>query len=104
MRSTCIAILLLLSTSALAETSPPLCVLDPAAMPESWLPSSAAEKALTSAKPWAASETDDSSKAIRKGLQEMFDYYAKQIRVLFEIELDAEDLAVMYSPNWDPQS
>jgi hypothetical protein len=24
--------------------------------------------------------------------------------VLFEIELDAEDLAVMYSPNWDPQS
>jgi len=37
-------------------------------------------------------------------LKPMFDYYAKQIRVLFEIELDAEDLAVMYSPNWDPQS
>jgi hypothetical protein len=33
----------------------------------------------------------------------MFDYYAKQIKVLFEIELDAEDMAVMYSPNWDPQ-
>jgi hypothetical protein len=37
-------------------------------------------------------------------LKPMFDHYAKQIRVLFEVELDAEDLAVMYSPNWDPQS
>ena len=37
-------------------------------------------------------------------LKPMFDHYAKQIEVLFEVELDAEDLAVMYSPNWDPQS
>jgi hypothetical protein len=37
-------------------------------------------------------------------LKPMFDHYAQQIRVLFEIELDAEDLAVTYSPNWDPQS
>jgi hypothetical protein len=37
-------------------------------------------------------------------LKPMFDYYAKQIKVLFEVELEAEDLAVMYSPNWDPQS
>jgi hypothetical protein len=37
-------------------------------------------------------------------LKPMFDYYAKQISVLFEVELDAEDPAVMYSPNWDPQS
>jgi single-stranded DNA-specific DHH superfamily exonuclease len=36
-------------------------------------------------------------------LKPMFDYYAKQIRMLFEIELDAEDMAVVYSPNWDPQ-
>jgi hypothetical protein len=36
-------------------------------------------------------------------LKPMFDHYAKQIKVLFEVELDAEDLAVMYSPNWDPQ-
>jgi len=36
-------------------------------------------------------------------LKPMFDYYAKQIKLLFEIELDAEDLAVVYSPNWDPQ-
>ena len=37
-------------------------------------------------------------------LKPMYDHYAKQIRALFEIELDAEDMAVMYSPNWDPQS
>lgn len=36
-------------------------------------------------------------------LKPMFDHYAKQIRMLFEIELDAEDMAVVYSPNWDPQ-
>jgi hypothetical protein len=37
-------------------------------------------------------------------LKPMFDHYTKQISVLFEVELDAEDLAVMYTPNWDPQS
>ena len=37
-------------------------------------------------------------------LKPIFDHYAKQIRVLFDIELDAEDLAVTYSPGWDPQS
>ena len=37
-------------------------------------------------------------------LKPMFDHYAKQVKALFEVELDAEDLAVMYSPNWDPQS
>jgi hypothetical protein len=36
-------------------------------------------------------------------LKPMFEHYAKQIKVLFEIELEAEDMAVMYSPNWDPQ-
>ena len=37
-------------------------------------------------------------------LKPMFDHYAKQIQVLYEAELDADDLAVMYSPNWDPKS
>ena len=37
-------------------------------------------------------------------LKPMFDHYAKQIRMLYDVELDAEDLAVTYSPNWDPQS
>jgi hypothetical protein len=33
----------------------------------------------------------------------MFDFYAEQIRVLHDIDLAAEDLAVVFSPNWDPQ-
>ena len=36
-------------------------------------------------------------------LKPMFNHYAKQVKMLFEIELDAEDMAVVYSPNWDPQ-
>ena len=32
-----------------------------------------------------------------------FDFYAAQIRVLHDLDLAAEDLAVVYSPNWDPQ-
>ena len=34
----------------------------------------------------------------------MYDHYARQIPALFEVELEAEDLAVMYTPNWEPQS
>jgi hypothetical protein len=37
-------------------------------------------------------------------LKPMFDFYAQHVKGLFEIELEAEDLAVTYSPNWDPQS
>jgi hypothetical protein len=37
-------------------------------------------------------------------LKPMFDHYAQQIKALFEVDLGAEDLAVMYTPNWDPQS
>jgi hypothetical protein len=36
-------------------------------------------------------------------LKPMFDHYAKQLKMLYDVELDAEDLAVTYSPNWDPQ-
>jgi hypothetical protein len=38
------------------------------------------------------------------GLKPMFDHYDKQLKMLYEVELGAEDLAVTYSPNWDPQS
>jgi hypothetical protein len=37
-------------------------------------------------------------------LKPMFDHYAKQVKLLFEIDLEAEDMAVVYSPNWDPQA
>jgi hypothetical protein len=36
-------------------------------------------------------------------LKPMFDFYTAQIRVLHDLDLAAEDLAVVYSPNWDPQ-
>ena len=36
-------------------------------------------------------------------LKPMYDFYAAQIRVLHDLDLAAEDLAVVYSPNWDPQ-
>jgi hypothetical protein len=36
-------------------------------------------------------------------LKPMFDFYAAQIHGLHDLDLAAEDLAVVYSPNWDPQ-
>ena len=36
-------------------------------------------------------------------LKPMFDFYAAQMRRLHDLDLAAEDLAVVYSPNWDPQ-
>jgi hypothetical protein len=37
-------------------------------------------------------------------LKPMYDHYARLIPALFEVDLEAEDLAVMYTPTWDPQS
>jgi hypothetical protein len=37
-------------------------------------------------------------------LKPMFDFYAEQLRVIHDLDLAAEDLAVVYSPTWDPQS
>ena len=36
-------------------------------------------------------------------LKPMFDFYTEQIRMLHEAELGAEDLAVAFTPAWDPQ-
>jgi len=36
-------------------------------------------------------------------LKPMFDFYAEQMRVLHDLDLAAEDLAVAFSPNWDLQ-
>lgn len=36
-------------------------------------------------------------------LRPVFDFYAPQLRELHAAELAAEDMAVVYSPNWDPQ-
>jgi hypothetical protein len=37
-------------------------------------------------------------------LKPMFDHYTRQIEALYDVDLDAEDLAVTYSPNREPQS
>ncbi|MBM3227007.1 MAG: hypothetical protein FJZ47_24840 [Candidatus Tectomicrobia bacterium] len=37
-------------------------------------------------------------------LKPMYDLYAAQLRVIHDLDLAAEDLAVVYSPTWDPQS
>jgi hypothetical protein len=35
-------------------------------------------------------------------LKPMYDHYAALIQSLHEMPLEAEDLAVTFSPNWDP--
>jgi hypothetical protein len=37
-------------------------------------------------------------------LKPMYDFYTEQVRQLHEIDLGAEDLAVVFPPAWDPQS
>lgn len=34
-------------------------------------------------------------------LQAIYDFYAPQLRTLHDVELAAEDLAVVFSPHWD---
>jgi hypothetical protein len=75
-RTSIAAALVVLSSTCLAATTEPLCVLSPADMPESWRPQGEVQKTLSTA-PWSASETEDAGKAIRKGLDEMVDYYAQ---------------------------
>ena len=35
-------------------------------------------------------------------LKPMFDFYTEQIQKLHDVELDVEDLAVAFSPGWNP--
>jgi hypothetical protein len=43
------------------------------------------------------------SEAELASLKPMFDFYAERIQKLHEVELDAEDLAVVFAPGWNPQ-
>ena len=38
-----------------------------------------------------------------ESLKPMYDYYVEQKVVLDELDLGAEDLATIFSPNWEPQ-
>ena len=35
------------------------------------------------------------------GLKPMYDHYAARTSALHELDLDAEDLALVFSPDWD---
>jgi len=37
-------------------------------------------------------------------LQPMYEHFARLAHTLYEVPLEAEDVAVTYSPNWNPQS
>ena len=90
MNRTLVAVLssLLLSGASLAETTLPLCVLDPAAMPESWRP--AAELGLElNATPWSAEEARDARRAIEVGVEEMLNLHADRPGAIPEIWEDA---------------
>jgi hypothetical protein len=78
MRSIRLAILsLLLCSAGMAKDADPLCVADPAQMPESWQPSSEQRKSLNPA-PWSQSEALDAERAFTSALDEMIGYFARK--------------------------
>lgn len=82
MRWMSLAILsLMLSPVSLAQGADPLCVLDPAQMPESWRPAAGAQKGLNPA-PWSKSEARDAEYAIKVGLDEMIRYFKQNPSVV----------------------
>src|SRR5690348_13547956 len=107
MKRCCITILsLLLSGSAVfAEAPLPLCVLDPAAMPETWRPQTDAQEKLTSPEPWTAAEAEDASKAIQGGLNEMIAYYTKHQKAIKSVWEDTigSVIEVTYSGSNRPE-
>jgi hypothetical protein len=89
MRRICITLLtLLISTTSLAKTSEPLCVLSPAAMPKSWRPFGEIQKGL-STEPWSVREAEDAVYAIKTGLDEMIDLYSREPVAIKELWEDA---------------
>jgi len=68
---------LALGSASLAQRPSPLCVLDPAQMPESWRPSAEMQKPLNPA-PWSEREAKDAEYAIKTGLDEMIGYFKQK--------------------------
>lgn len=87
-RAAAIALSLLLTTPTLAQTTPPLCVLDPAAMPATWRPPADFDVPLDP-EPWTLEEAQDARRAIEGGVQEMLELYADRPEAIPEIWEDA---------------
>jgi len=87
MRAATCALLLLLCGCG-ARTAEPVCVLDPAAMPESWRPSGARQKTLSTA-PWSAEESKDALHAIDRGMAELTGFFAYRPAAIAALRDDA---------------
>ena len=91
-----VLVLLLCASCAapgIADAGSP-CVLEPASMPDSWRPTAEQEQKLAQQKkliagPWTDSEAREAEYAIRTGLGEMLDLYAKKPDAVAEIWEDS---------------
>lgn len=68
------ALSLLMTTTTFAQTALPLCVLDPADMPETWRPFGEVQAEFEDA-PWSSEEAAYATRAIRIGVDEMIELY-----------------------------
>jgi len=95
---------LFLSSGSMAENPLPLCVLDPAKMPESWRPSADVQKGLYPA-PWSESESKDAEYAIKTGLNEMISYFERKPSAIKSLGDDAIEalIQVTYSSDNKPE-
>jgi hypothetical protein len=79
---------LLLTCGCAAENPEPLCVLNPAVMPESWRPAGEVQRSLSAA-PWSAGEAKDAEYAARRGLDELSEFFAKRPAAVAALGEDA---------------
>jgi hypothetical protein len=89
-------ILLLLLCGCGAKSPEPPCVLDPAAMPESWRPSGARQKSLSTA-PWSAEETKDALHALDRGMNELPGFFAFRPAAITVLKTDAVEAFIDFS-------
>ena len=93
-----------LSSAVLGEAQKgPLCVLDPARMPESWQPPAELGKTLDPA-PWSQGEAEDAKHAKRTAVEEMIDYFRRHpeaVRGLWDDSIEAL-IQVTYASANDP--
>src|SRR5579871_146372 len=87
-RATSCVLLLALLSSCSVKGPAPLCILDPAAMPESWRPSGARQKTLSTA-PWSAEESKDALHAINRGMAELTGFFAYRPAAIAVLRDDA---------------
>ncbi len=95
---------LVLGSASLAQRPGPLCVLDPAQMPESWRPSADVRKSLNPT-PWSESEAKDAEYAIKSGLEEMIGYFEQKpsaVKFLWDDSIEAL-IEVTYSSANKPE-